>query len=293
MTNGASEAISTAMNGFLQPGDVVLCPSPAFGLYKNLTQINEATFVEINTEKENYKLTAKVLEQYLNKYKARVKMFILNYPNNPTGVTYSEGELKQLANVLTKFSVVVLTDEIYSELSYEEKHVSLARFLPEQTLLVNGVSKSYAMTGWRVGYLCGPEKAIANLGKIHQANVATIGTLNMLAAEEAIKNGDQDIEKMRLEYRKRRNYVCKRLKEIGMDFVSAQGAFYIYVKIPISFTGSSIDYARKLANEAHIAVIPGAAFVENDQKCFRISYAASMENLAEALRRLEKFVKGR
>ncbi|MFT8425876.1 MAG: aminotransferase class I/II-fold pyridoxal phosphate-dependent enzyme [Liquorilactobacillus sp.] len=293
VTNGASEAISTVMNSFLGQGDVVLCPSPAFGLYRNLAKINGAKYIEIDTENDKYKLTPEKLKEYLNKYQTSVKMLIFNYPNNPTGVSYSEIEIKKLAEVLREYSVVVLSDEIYSELIYKEKHVSIASYLPEKTLLVNGVSKSYAMTGWRVGYLCGPKKLIRNLAKLHQANVATIGTINMIAAAEGLINGDEDIKKMRAEYEKKRDFVCKRLRDIGYSFIPADGAFYIYVKLPHDFQGSSIDYARILAQRAHVAVIPGAAFAIQDQKYFRISYAVSDDKLASALKRLEKFVKGR
>lgn len=291
VTNGATEAISTAMNSFLGQGDVVLCPSPAFGLYRNLAKINGAKYIEIDTENDNYKLTPEKLKSYLNKYQASVKILVLNYPNNPTGVSYSEIEIKELADVLKKYSIFVLSDEIYSELVYQKKHVSIAYYLPEQTLLVNGVSKSYAMTGWRVGYLCGPRKIITNLTKLHQANVATIGTINMIAAMEGLINGENDIKKMRAEYEKKKKFVCECLKKIGYSFIPADGAFYVYVKIPHDFQGSSIDYARVLAKKAHVAVIPGAAFVKEDQKYFRISYAASDDNLTSAMKRLEKFMK--
>lgn len=205
VTNGATEAISTAMNSFLGQGDVVLCPSPAFGLYRNLAKINGAKYIEIDTENDNYKLTPEKLKRYLNKYQASVKILVLNYPNNPTGVSYSEIEIKELADVLKKYSIFVLSDEIYSELVYQKKHVSIAYYLPEQTLLVNGVSKSYAMTGWRVGYLCGPRKIITNLIKLHQANVATIGTINMIAATEGLINGENDIKKCVRNMKKSKN----------------------------------------------------------------------------------------
>ncbi|MFT8669774.1 MAG: aminotransferase class I/II-fold pyridoxal phosphate-dependent enzyme [Liquorilactobacillus hordei] len=291
VTNGATEAISTAMNSFLGQGDVVLCPSPAFGLYRNLAKINGAKYIEIDTENDNYKLTPEKLKSYLNKYQASVKILVLNYPNNPTGVSYSEIEIKELADVLKKYSIFVLSDEIYSELVYQKKHVSIAYYLPEQTFLVNGVSKSYAMTGWRVGYLCGPRKIITNLIKLHQANVATIGTINMIAATEGLINGENDIKKMRAEYEKKQEFVCECLKKIGYSFIPADGAFYVYVKLPHDFQGSSIDYARVLAKKAHVAVIPGAAFAKEDQKYFRISYATSDDNLTSAMKRLEKFMK--
>ncbi|MFT8825431.1 MAG: aminotransferase class I/II-fold pyridoxal phosphate-dependent enzyme [Liquorilactobacillus mali] len=293
VTNGASEAISTAMNSFLGEGDVVLCPSPAFGLYRNLAKINGAKYIEVDTEDDKYKLTPEKLKTYLDEYQAAVKMLVLNYPNNPTGVSYSENEIKKLADVLEEYPVVVLSDEIYSELVYKKKHVSIASYLPEKTLLVNGVSKSYAMTGWRVGYLCGSKEIITNLAKLHQANVATIGTINMIAAAEGLSNGDADIKMMRAEYEKKRDFVCKWLRKIGYSFIAADGAFYIYIRLPLDFKGSSIDYARILAQSAHVAVIPGAAFATQDQKYFRISYAASDDKLTEAMKRLEKFVKGR
>lgn len=289
VTNGASEAISTVFNGLIEKDDVVLISSPAFSLYETLTKLNKGTPIAVDVSKHGFKLTPDVLDEALKKYQQRVKLVVLNYPNNPTGITYTPIEVANLAKVLEKYQVAILSDEVYSELSYESEHVSIAKYLPEQTLLVSSVSKSYAMTGWRVGYLCGTEKVIQELAKVHQANVATIGTMNMDAATEAFENGRSDIKKMKTIYDQRRKYLCQALKQIGFEFVPPQGAFYLYVKVPDEFLGSSSDYARKLAKEALIATVPGVAF-ETSSKYFRISYATSQENLELAVKRLTKFI---
>ncbi|WP_261909588.1 pyridoxal phosphate-dependent aminotransferase [Liquorilactobacillus satsumensis] len=193
-TNGASEAISTVINGLIEPGDIVLLVEPAFSLYRTLTLANNGIPITLNAAHEHFKLTPSVLKQSLEHYGKRTKLVVLNYPNNPTGVTYTAAELEALAAVLREYQVAVLSDEVYSELTYFQQHVSLARYLPEQVLLVNSVSKAYAMTGWRIGYLCGSAAIIKELAKVHQANVATVGTPNMDAATAALQHGDLAIK---------------------------------------------------------------------------------------------------
>ncbi|KRM10950.1 aminotransferase class I/II-fold pyridoxal phosphate-dependent enzyme [Lentilactobacillus farraginis] len=291
VTNGASEAISTVFNGIIDTGDVVLIGSPAFSLYHTLTILNGGVPVEMDVSKTGFKLTPKMLTGFLNKYRDKVKLVILNYPNNPTGITYTPNEVRELANVLRNYQVGVLSDEVYSELAYFDEHVSIASYLPEQTLLVNSVSKSYAMTGWRIGYLCGSPAVIKELAKVHQANVATVGTPNMDAATEAFLFGDRDVKKMRTVYLRKRDYLCQSLKQIGYRFVPPKGAFYVYVQVPDSFHGTAMAYAEQLAQKALVAVIPGEAFEAGHSKYFRISYATSMANLRLAVQRLSAYVR--
>ncbi len=290
VTNGATEAISTVINGLIGPNDVVLIPSPAFSLYETVTLQNGGTPVQIDTRDTGFKLTPALLQSYLETYAGRVKLVVLNYPNNPTGVTLSPDEIQGLASVLKQYPVAVLSDEVYSELSYDVDHQSIARLLPEQTLYVNGVSKTFAMTGWRVGYLGGPEDAISLLAKVHQANVATIGTLNMDAATEAFTNGDADPRRMKAVYEERQHYLTRELKKLGYHFVDPQGAFYVYVEVPTAFTGSANDYTDVLAEKAKVATIPGDAFEAGGSRYFRISYATSLDNLKLAIKRLTHFL---
>lgn len=290
VTNGASEAISTVFNGIVGNGDRVLIAEPAFSLYKTLTVLNGAVPVTIDVSKTNFKLTPKVLKASLEKYGQHLKLVVLNYPNNPTGVTYSENEVRELENVLRHYPVAVLSDEVYSELAYSGEHVSIARYLPEQTLLVNSVSKSYAMTGWRIGYLCGDPGIIRQLAKVHQAAVATVGTPNMDAATEAFLFGAPDSRHMKAVYQKRRDFLTRALTEIGFDFVPPQGAFYVYVHVPKFFKGNAMAFVEELATKAGVAVVPGEAFMTGHSNYFRMSYATSMANLDLAVSRLQAFV---
>lgn len=265
-----------------------------FGLdYDPNTQIvvtNGAVPVTVDVSKTSFKLTPKVLKATLEKYGQHLKLVVLNYPNNPTGVTYSENEVRELANVLRHYPVAVLSDEVYSELAYSGEHVSIARYLPEQTLLVNSVSKSYAMTGWRIGYLCGDPGIIRQLAKVHQAAVATVGTPNMDAATEAFLFGAPDSRHMKAVYQKRRDFLTRALTEIGFDFVPPQGAFYVYVHVPKFFKGNAMAFVEELATKAGVAVVPGEAFTGGHSNYFRMSYATSMANLDLAVSRLQAFV---
>lgn len=290
VTNGATEAISTAINGIIDQDDVVLIPSPAFNLYGIVTAQNGGIPVTINTETTGFKLTPQLLKTYLEKYHDHVKIVVLNYPNNPTGVTYNTDEIEALADVLRQYSVIVLSDEVYSELSYDIDHISIAKLLPEQTLYINSTSKSYAMTGWRVGYLCGPKSMIDLLAKVHQANVATIGTPNMDAATEAFLAGDSDFQRMKQAYVLRRDYLCDALANLGFNYIRPQGAFYIYVKVPDDFIGSAIEYTDLLANQAHVATVPSEAFEIDKSRYFRMSYATSLDNLKLAIRRISRLL---
>lgn len=290
VTNGATEAISTAINGIVRENDVVLIPSPAFSLYETLTLQNGGQPVAINTEPTGFKLTPNLLQSYLDKYVDRVKLVVLNYPNNPTGVTYTHAEVQGLVDVLKQYQVAILSDEVYSELSFDVDHLSIAKLLPDQVLYVNSVSKSYAMTGWRIGYLCGPESTMTLLAKVHQANVATIGTINMDAATEAFLNGDGDAQRMNQIYEERQHYLTGELERLGFTYIQPQGAFYIYTKVPDAYLGRANAYTDLLAEKAHVATVPGEAFGTDHANYFRISYATSWALLKEAISRIEKLV---
>lgn len=291
VTEGASGAISTIIDGFCNRGDVVLVPCPAYTLYRINAEMRNADAVELETKAPEFKVTPQLLKDALDKYGDRVKVVVLNYPVNPTGVSYTPDEVRALADVLKQYDVAVLDDEIYADLIYEGEHLSLAKVLPEQTLLVSGVSKNAAMTGWRIGYICGPSDVLKPLAKVHQAAISTVATMNMDAAQEALEHCDADTKVMRDEYNRRRKFLMKSMDEIGFHYTKPTAAFYLWVQIPDNFDGNSMAYAEHLAEDAHVAIVPAAAFTKLPVRYFRISYAASMENLHKAVDRLGKLFK--
>lgn len=286
VTEGASGAISTIIDGLCVPGDVVLVPCPAYTLYRINAEMCGAKAVELQTAEPEFKVTPEILKKALDHYGSRVKVLVLNYPVNPTGVTYSADELQALADVLKNYDVAILDDEIYADLLYEGHHVSLAKLLPDQTLLVSGVSKNAAMTGWRIGYICGPSDVMKSLAKVHQAAISTTATMNMDAAEEALRHGDHDTAVMRAEYNQQRQFLMKAMDKIGYHYTTPTGAFYLWVKIPDNFDGDSMAYAEHLAEKAKVAIVPAAAFTSLPVNYFRISYAASMGKLQKAVKAL-------
>ncbi|MDC2844223.1 aminotransferase class I/II-fold pyridoxal phosphate-dependent enzyme [Limosilactobacillus mucosae] len=288
VTEGASGAISTIINGLCEPGDVVLVPCPAYTLYRINAELCNAQAVELETSAPDFKVTPQLLKEALDKYGDKVKVLVLNYPVNPTGVTYTPDELRALADLLKNYNVAILDDEIYADLLYEGEHLSMAKLLPDQTLYVNGVSKNAAMTGWRVGYICGPRDVLKALAKVHQAAISTNATMNMDAAQEALLHGDEDTAKMKAEYDRRRKFLMAAMDKIGFEYTKPKGAFYLWVKIPDGFDGDSMAYAEHLAEKAKVAVVPAAAFTKLPVRYFRISYAASMEKLQKAVDGLAK-----
>lgn len=291
VTEGASGAISTIIDGLCQPDDVVLVPSPAYTLYRINSEMRGAKAVELATSEPDFKVTPQLLKEALDKYGDRVKVFVLNYPVNPTGVTYTPDEIRALAAVLKNYNVAILDDEIYADLIYEGEHLSLAKLLPEQALLVSGVSKNAAMTGWRIGYICGPHDVLKSLAKVHQAAVSTTATMNMDAAEEALRNGDHDTAVMRAAYDQRRQLLMSALDKIGYHYTRPTAAFYLWVKIPDNFEGDSMAYAEHLAEQAKVAIVPAAAFTTRPIRYFRISYAAAPAKLQKAVDNLAKVFK--
>lgn len=290
-TIGATEAISVALQTILNPDDVVIMPTPVFPIYKPITEINQGNCIMVDTSADGFILTADKLRQVLAENQAKtVKALVLVYPSNPTGVTYSRKDLEELAEVVKEAGIWVLCDEVYAELTYNGQHTSLAEIIPDQVLLVSGLSKSHAMTGWRIGYLFGPEDFVEQAVKAHQYMVTAPTDNVQFAALEAMINGKEDSQVMKAEYLKRREFLQAELAEVGFEVASPDGAFYLFAKIPAQFEPDSWAFVRRLAKEAKVALIPGISFGPGGEGYVRLSYAASMENLTEAAKRIKAFV---
>lgn len=293
VTVGATEALATAFQAVINPGDKVLISSPYFTLYQTMIYLAGGIPVEIDTSNNEFIMSAEMLEEALLTHGDDVKAVILNYPSNPTGIVWSDEDAKAFADVIRNYPVFVISDEIYSELIYEGEHVSIAKYLRDQTIVVNGVSKSHAMTGWRIGLLFAPKALMNELVKVHQNLVTTAPTMSQLAAREALENGINDAEPMRVEYQKRRDYIYDAMTALDFEIVKPSGAFYIFAKIPADFKDNSYNFCVDIAEKARIAIVPGTAFGANGEGYIRISYAASMENIQEAMRRLTEYCEKR
>ena len=290
VTVGGSEAIDLTIRAVVQPGDEVIIPEPCFVCYEPITQLTGGVPVHIATRAEDqFRLTADQLRAAIT---PRTKLLIFPYPNNPTGAVMSAAEMEEIAAVLRETNVLVLSDEIYSELTYGlDRHVSIASLpgMAERTIVVNGFSKSYAMTGWRLGYACGPEPIIKIMTKIHQSAIMSAPTTSQYAAITALKECDGEIDRMRDEYNMRRRLVVKSFNDMGLTCFEPRGAFYAFPCI--KSTGmSSQDFCTKLLEQKHVAIIPGDAFGASGEGYARISYAYSVEHLKEALRRIREFL---
>ena len=289
ITAGATGGIYTALTSILNPGDEVLIPTPIFPLYIAIVKLSGATPVFMDTSDNGFVLSPDQLQTTLAAH-PKTKAVVLNFPSNPTGVTYRNDDLKALAAVLANQPIFVLSDEIYSELTYGEPHESIANYLPTQTILLNGVSKSHAMTGWRIGIMCAPKAITAQLGKIHQFTVTSTTTNAQAAATEALKNGLDDAQVMKREYQERRDYLYDALNDLGFQSAKPEGAFYLFSKIPAGLPQNSMAFCRELAHEARVALIPGSSFGPGGEGYVRISYAASMADLKTAVTRLRTYV---
>lgn len=289
VTVGGSEAIDLALRALINPGDEVMVPEPSFVCYGPMASLAGAKAVPVATvEEDDFRLTPEKLEAAVT---PRTKVLILPYPNNPTGAVLDKALLEKLAKIIIKHDLLVISDEIYSELTYSGGHVSPASIegLRERTVVVNGFSKSYAMTGWRLGYACGPKEIIGVMTRVHQYAIMSAPTMAQFAAVEALDNGDRDIEEMREEYNQRRRFMCDRFNAIGLTCKMPEGAFYMFPSI--KKTGlSSEEFCARLLREKKVAVIPGNAFGESGEGYVRCCYAASMKNIAKALERIEEFV---
>lgn len=290
VTVGGSEAIDLAVRALVNPGDEVIIPTPSFVCYGPITRLQGAAPVYVETKEENeFRLTADELRAAIT---PKTKLLILPFPNNPTGGIMRETDLLAVAEVLRGTDIMVLSDEIYAELTYGARHVSPAKIpgMYERTVVVNGLSKCYAMTGWRIGYACGPAEIIRQVLKIHQYAIMCAPTTSQYAAIEALTNGDGDIEFMKNDYDQRRRYFCDGLRSIGLDSFEPRGAFYIFPRV--SGAGmTSDDFCERLLIEEKVAVIPGAAFGPGGEGFVRMCYASSMKNLTEALDRMGRFLK--
>lgn len=289
VTVGGSEAIDIALRAMVDPGDEVLIPQPSYVSYEPCAVLAGAKPVIIELKHENqFRLTAEELEAAITD---KTKILILPFPNNPTGAIMERADLEAIAKVIEKHDLFVVSDEIYSELCYTEKHVSIVNIpgMRERTILINGFSKSYAMTGWRLGYACGPEEIIAQMTKIHQFCIMCAPTTAQYAAIEALKNGDDDVAMMRESYDQRRRFLVHAFKQMGLECFEPFGAFYIFPCIK-EFGMTSDEFANRFLQEEKVAVVPGTAFGECGEGFIRISYAYSMERLKEAIGRLERFV---
>ena len=289
VTVGGSEAIDIAMRAMLDPGDEVLIPQPSYVSYVPCATLANGIPVIIELKAENeFRLTAEQLEAAIT---PTSKLLVLPFTNNPTGAVMERKDLEAIAEVIKKHDLFVLSDEIYSELTYLDEHVSIASLpgMKERTILINGFSKAYAMTGWRLGYACGPEVIISQMTKIHQFAIMCAPTTSQYAAVEALKNGDDDVAMMREEYNQRRRYLVHRFKEMGLECFEPFGAFYIFPCIK-EFGMSSDEFATELLKSQKVAVVPGTAFGDCGEGFLRISYAYSLDDLKEALGRIEIFI---
>ena len=289
ITVGGSEAIDIAMRAMLDPGDEVLIPQPSYVSYYPCCILANGTPVVIELKAENeFRLKPEELEAAIT---PKTKLLVLPYPNNPTGAVMEKSDLEAIAEIIKKHDLYVLSDEIYSELTYTDNHVSIASLpgMKERTIVINGFSKSHAMTGWRLGYACGPEIIIKQMLKIHQYAIMCAPTTSQYAAIDAMKNGDEDVQKMREEYNGRRRYLLHRFKEMGLECFEPFGAFYMFPCIK-EFGMTSEEFATALLKAKKVAVVPGTAFGECGEGFLRVSYAYSLEDLKVALGRIEEFI---
>ncbi len=307
ITVGVSEAYDLCLRALINPGDKILVPSPSYVSYGPLVELSGGIPIYIDTKENNFKLTPELIEKNIGK---KPKALVLNYPTNPTGVSYSKKELSEINGVLLRHKILAVTDEVYGDLTYDFQHTPFPT-LPgakQNTIYLNGFSKSYAMTGWRVGFVCGPGDFIAAMTKIHQYTIMCVSITSQMAACEALETGRRSVEEMKREYKRRREFVVEGLNRIGLSCSRPEGTFYVFPSI--KSTGlKCLDFAQALLKEQKVAVVPGSAFGPstalrtNGERSrtigkglddyIRISYASSFENLKEALARIENFLKSR
>ena len=289
ITNGGTEALTAITFSLLNPGDKVLVPTPVFSLYFPIITLTGAECIQVDTSDDGFVLTPEKLQSEIDKH-GDVKMILLNYPCNPTGRAYPEDLLRRLGKILHDNNILIVADEMYSELTYDQEHFSLATIYPEQTLLVSGLSKSHAMTGWRLGYIAGPAPLIGEIYKMHGFMVTCVNDIAQDAAVEALNNGREDPVAFRKEYQKRRDFVVDRMEKMGFDIATPDGAFYVFAKIPAQFGKDDFNFALDLAKKAKVGVIPGSAFGAGGEGYIRISYAASDEKLQKAMDQIKQYL---
>ncbi len=290
VTVGGSEAIDIGLRAIINPGDEVIIPQPSYVSYEPCAILAGAKPVIINLKAENeFRLKP---DELLNAITDKTKILILPYPNNPTGAIMEKEDLEAVARIIKEKDILVMSDEIYSALTYKDRHISIASLdgMKERTILINGFSKAYAMTGWRLGFACAPKEITAQMTKIHQYAIMCAPTTSQYAAVSALRNGDNDVEMMRQSYNQRRRFLLNAFKEMGLECFEPYGAFYVFPCIK-EFNMTSEEFATKLLMEEKVAVVPGTAFGECGEGFVRISYAYSLENLKEAISRIENFIK--
>ncbi len=287
VTTGASEAIDIAFRTLLLPGAEVILPGPVYPGYEPIIKMTGAIPVYADTTKNDFKLTADIIQAYITE---DTRCIVLPYPSNPTGVTLTSTELQEIAELIRDKDIIIIADEIYSELVYDQEHVSISTFLKEQTIVLNGLSKSHSMTGWRIGFLFAPANICQHILKVHQYNVTCASSISQRAALAALTDGFNDALPMKTEYVKRRDYVYERLQAMNLEVIKPDGAFYFFVRLPQGYD-SSLDFCLELVKKAKVACVPGDAFSQLGDDYFRISYAYSMETLKEALNRIENFLR--
>ena len=289
VTIGGSEAIDAAMRAMLDPGDEVLIPQPSYVSYVPCAVLAGGVPVIIELKAENeFRLTPEALEAAIT---PKTKLLVMPFPNNPTGAIMEKKDLEKIADIVREHDLYVISDEIYSELTYLERHVTIASLqgMRDRTIVINGFSKSHAMTGWRLGYACGPRIIIEQMLKIHQFAIMCAPSTSQYAGVEALRNGDEDVAAMREEYNGRRRYLLHRFKEMGLSCFEPFGAFYVFPCIK-EFGMTSEEFATKLLNQQKLAVVPGTAFGDCGEGFVRISYAYSLDNLKKAMNRMEAFI---
>ena len=289
VTVGGSEAIDVAIRALTNPGDEIIIPMPSFVCYEPIVRMAGGVPIIINTKAENgFKLTPDELRSAITE---KTKLLVLPYPNNPTGAILERDELLEIARVLENTNIAVLSDEIYAELTFGKRHVSIAGIdgMKDRVIIASGFSKAYAMTGWRLGYLVGPSAWISQMTKLHQYAIMCAPTASQFAAVEALKNGDEDIAEMLAEYNRRRIFICEGLRSIGLHTMMPEGAFYIYPYIG-GYGLSSEEFCERLLREEKCAIVPGTAFGECGEGYARISYAYSVKHISEALEKIERFI---
>lgn len=292
VTLGATEGIYDTLTAFINDGDKVLLPAPNFSMYDQTIALAGGDVVYVDTSKSGFLLTPEQLQAAIDQYGDQLTTVLLNYPANPTGVTYTAEQLAALADILRGTDITVIADEIYSELTYDVKHYSIAKLLPEQTVILNGVSKSHAMTGYRIGFIVGPAELIAPAATLHQFTVTSASNPAMAAAAEALGSaqGKLDSKGMRDAYRERRDYLVPALRQLGFEIPQPNGAFYVFAKLPVNVNQDDYAFGIDLAKRGKVAVIPGSIFNIGGEGYIRISYAASMETLHEAVKRISTFL---
>lgn len=288
VTMGASEAIDIAFRTILTEGTEVILPGPIYPGYEPIIRMCGAVPVHVDIRENQFRFTLEMIKPFINE---KTRCIVLPYPSNPTGVSLTEIELQEIASFIKEREIFILADEIYSELTFDQVHKSIASYLKEKTIVINGLSKSHSMTGWRIGLLFAPENITKHILKVHQYNVSCANSIAQKAAYEALTAGIDDALIMKKEYKVRRDYVYNRLCSMGLEVIKPDGAFYFFVKIPNQINLNSFDFALELVHEVKVAIVPGSAFSEFGEGYFRLSFASKQETLAAGLNRLEQYLK--